>query len=96
MFFIILTLVYKPVCSKIVRFLAYFLQILGSNNKEVNSKDVNSEKVDSKVVYNKDIGSKKASSEKVGEFLVDFALFLLLLFTKSYKKRFNIYFLKSY
>jgi len=44
---------------------------------------MDSKEVDSKVVYNKDVGSKKVS-----KFSVDFALFLLLLFTKSYKKMF--------
>jgi len=68
-----------------------FLKILSSSNKKVDGKVV-----DSKVVYNKDVGSGKASSKKVGGFLADFTLFLLLLSIKSYKKRFNIYFLKSY
>jgi len=52
--------------------------------------------VDGKIVYSKDVGSRKANSKKVGGFLVDFALFLLLLSTKSYKKRFSVYFLKLY
>jgi len=52
--------------------------------------------VDGKVVYSKNIGSRKASSKKVGGVSVDFALFLLLLSTKFYKKRFSIYFLKLY
>ena len=50
--------------------------------------------MDNKAVYSKDIGNRKASSEKVNGFLADFALSLLLLFTKFYKKRFSIYFLK--
>ena len=49
-----------------------------------------------RVAYSKDIGSKKVSSEKVSGFLADFALFLLLLFTKPYKERFSIYLLKLY
>jgi len=52
--------------------------------------------VDGKVAYSKDIGSKKVDSEKVGGFPADFVLSLLLLSTKSYKERFNIYFLKSH
>ena len=52
--------------------------------------------VDSKVVYSKDTGNRKTNSKKVGGFPADFALFLLLLFIKFYKKRFSIYFLKSY
>jgi len=57
---------------------------------------MDSKVVDNKVVYSKDIGNKKASSEKVGGFLTDFTLFLLLLFIKSYKEHFSIYFLKLY
>ena len=57
---------------------------------------MDSKVVDGKVVYSKDIGNRKASSKKVSGFLADFALFLLLLSTKFYKKRFGIYFLKSY
>jgi hypothetical protein len=60
------------------------------------SREVDSEKVDSKVVYSKNVGSRKAGSGKVSGFLVDFALSLLLLFTKSCKERSGIYFLKSY
>ena len=52
--------------------------------------------MDSKVAYGKDIGSGKASSKKVSGFLADFALSLLSLSTKSYKKRLSIYFIKSY
>jgi hypothetical protein len=47
--------------------------------------------VDGKVAYSKDVGS-----EKVSRSLADFALSLLLLSTKSYKERFDIYFLKLY
>jgi hypothetical protein len=57
---------------------------------------VDSKVVDSKVAYSKDMGSGKASSKKVSGFLADFALSLLLLSTKSYKKRLSIYFLKLY
>ena len=58
--------------------LSLFLEALGSNSREADSKVV-----DSKVAYSKDIGSGKASSKKVSGFLADFALFLLLLSTKS-------------
>ena len=64
--------------------LSLFLEVLGGGSREA----------DSKVAYGKDIGSGKASSEKVSGFSVDFALFLLLLSTKSYKERLSIYFLK--
>jgi len=64
---------------------------LGGSNREVDSKVV-----DSKVVYGKDVGSRKVSSKKVGGLSADFTLFLLLLFTKSCKERFSIYFLKLY
>jgi len=57
---------------------------------------VNSKVVDCKVIYHKDIGNRKWGSEKVDGFFADFTLFLLLLSTKSYKKHFNIYFLKLY
>jgi len=62
----------------------------------MGSKEVDSKVVDSKVVYSKDVSSGKAGSKKVGRFSADFILSLLLLFTKSYKKRFSIYFLKLY
>jgi len=71
--------------------LSLFLKVLGSSNKVVDGKVV-----DSKVVYSKNVGSGKVGSEKVGRFLADFTLSLLLSFTKSYKKRFSIYFLKLY
>ena len=71
--------------------LSLFLKVLSSGNKEVDSKVVNN-----KVAYSKDIGSGKVSSKKVGRLSADFVLFLLLLFTKSYKERFSIYFLKLY
>jgi len=57
---------------------------------------VDSKKTNSKVVYSKDVGNRKASSKKVRGFSMDFVLFIFLLFTKFYKKRFNIYFLKLY
>jgi len=71
--------------------LSLFLEALNSSSREVDSKVVNG-----RVAYSKDIGSKKVSSEKVSGFLADFALFLLLLFTKPYKERFSIYLLKLY
>jgi len=46
--------------------------------------------VDNKVVYSKDVGCGKVSSKKVGRLFADFALFLLLLFTKSNKECFGI------
>jgi hypothetical protein len=52
--------------------------------------------VNGKVAYGKDVGSGKVSSKKVSGFLIDFALSLLLLSTKSYKERLSIYFLKLY
>ena len=69
--------------------LSLFLEILGGSNRVVDSKVV-----DGKAAYSKNAGSGKVGSEKVGGFLADFALFLLLLSTKSYKKCFSIYFLK--
>jgi len=57
---------------------------------------VDSKVVDGKAVYSKNAGNKKVGSKKVGGFLADFALSLLLLFTKSYKERFSVYFLKLY
>jgi len=48
------------------------------------------------VVHSKDIGNGKVGSEEVRRFLVDFALFIFLSSTKSYKERFSIYFLKSH
>ena len=71
--------------------LSLFLKVLGGSSREADSKVA-----DSKVAYGKDIGSRKASSKKVSRFSVDFALFLLLLSTKSYKERFSIYLLKLY
>ena len=94
----------------LVAFLAYFLRkenkqallslllkvLGGSSSREVDGKEVNGEETDSKVVYGKDVGNGKAGSEKVRGFLVDFALFIFLSSTKSYKERFSIYFLKLY
>ena len=62
----------------------------------MGSEEVDSKVVDSKVDYGKDVGNGKVGSEKVGGLSADFTLFLLLLFTKSYKERFGIYFLKLY
>ena len=85
----------------LVAFLAYFLrkennqallslllEALGSSSKEADGKEA-----DGKVVYNKDVGKGKAGSEKVRGFLADFALFIFLSSTKSYKECFSIYFL---
>ena len=93
----------------LVAFLAYFLrkedkqallslllEILGSSSREVDSEEANSEETDGKVVYGKDIGNRKVGSEKIRGFLADFVLFIFLSFTKSYKERFSIYFLKSH
>jgi len=71
--------------------LSLFLKALSNSSRVVDSKVV-----DSKVAYSKNVGSGKVGSEKVGGFLADFVLSLLLLSTKSYKKRFSIYFLKLY
>jgi len=86
----------------LVAFLAYFLRkedkrallslllkVLGGGSREVDSEEADGEETNGKVVYSKDIGSKK-----VRGFLADFALFIFLLSTKSYKERFSIYFLK--
>ena len=58
----------------------------------MGSEEADSKVVDGKVIYGKDVGNGKAGSEKVGRISADFALFLLLLSTKSYKKRFSIFF----
>ena len=65
--------------------LSLFLKVLNSNSKVVDGKVV-----DGKVAYGKNVGSRKVGSKKVGGFPADFALFLLLLSTKSYKERFGI------
>ena len=71
--------------------LSLFLEVLGGGSREVDG-----EEVDSKVVYSKNVGSRRAGNGKVSGFLMDFALFLLFLSTKSCKERFTIYFLKLY
>ena len=76
--------------------LSLLLEILGSSSKEADSKEVDGGEASSRVAYGKDIGNKKAGSEKVRGFLVDFALSIFLSFTKSYRERFSIYFLKLY
>jgi len=48
--------------------------------------------VDSKAVYSKKAGNKKVGSEKISGFSVDFTLSLLLLSTKSYKKKTLVHF----
>jgi len=68
--------------------LSLLLKALGGGSREANG-----EEADGKVAYGKDVGNGKAGSEKVRGFLVDFALFIFLLSTKSYKERFGIYFL---
>jgi len=68
-----------------------FLKALGGSSREVDSEKADSKEADGKVAYSKDTGSKKVSG-----FLADFALSLLLLFTKPYKERFSIYSLKLY
>ena len=91
-------------------FLAYFLRkedkqallslllkvLSGGSSKKINSEEAEGEGTDGKVVYSKDIGNGKIGSEKMRGFLADFALSIFLLSTKSYKERFNIYFLKLY
>jgi len=85
-------------------FLAYFLrkedkralsslllEALGSGNREADG-----EEVGGKVVYSKDASNRKVGSEKVYGFLADFILSIFSSSTKSYKKRFSIYFLKSH
>ena len=71
--------------------LSLLLEALGGGSKEVDG-----EEADGEVVYGKDAGNGKVGSEKVYRFLADFVLFIFLLFTKSYKERFSIYFLKLY
>jgi len=71
--------------------LSLLLEVLGSAGREADGEETNS-----KVVYGKDIGNRKAGSKKVRGFLADFALSIFLLSTKSYKKHFGTYFLKSY
>ena len=71
--------------------LSLLLEVLGSGSREVDGEETNG-----KVVYGKDAGNGKVGSEKVRGFSADFALFIFLLSTKSYKERFSIYFLKLY
>jgi len=71
--------------------LSLFLEALSGGSREADGRVA-----DGRVVYSKDTGSGKAGSEKVSRFLADFALSLLLLSTKPYKKRFGTYFLKLY
>ena len=66
------------------------------DGEKLDSKEVDGKIVDRKVAYSKDIGSGKANNEKVSGFFADFFLLLLLLSTKSCKKCFGIYFLKSH
>jgi len=69
--------------------LSLLLKVLGSGSREADGEEVDGEETNGKVVYGKDIGSKK-----VRGFSADFALFIFLLFTKPYKERLGIYFLK--
>jgi len=71
--------------------LSLLLEALGGGSREADGKEADGEETNGKVVYSKDAGNKK-----VRGFLADFALFIFLLFTKSYKECFGIYFLKSY
>jgi len=71
--------------------LSLFLEALGGGSREANG-----EEADGRVVYGKDVGNRKVGSEEVRRFSVDFALFIFLSSTKSYKERFGTYFLKSY
>ena len=73
--------------------LSLLLEVLSSSSKETDGKEADGEETNGKVVYSKDIGNKKAGSEKVRGFLADFALFIFLSSTKSYKECFSIYFL---
>ena len=76
--------------------LSLLLEVLGGGSKKAGSKEADSKEINGKVVYSKDISNRKAGSKKVRGFSADFALFIFLLSTKSYKKRFSIYFLKLY
>jgi len=69
--------------------LSLLLKALGGSSREVDGEEADGKETNGKVVYSKD-----ASSEKVRGFSADFALFIFLLSTKSYKERFGIYFLK--
>jgi len=74
--------------------LSLLLEALGGGSRKADGKEADGKETDGKVVYGKDIGNRKVGSKKVRRFLADFALFIFLLFTKSYKERFSIYFLK--
>ena len=76
--------------------LSLLLEILGSSSRKVDGKEVDGKETDGKVVYSKDAGNRKAGSKKVRGFSADFALFIFILSTKSYKECFSIYFLKLY
>jgi len=76
--------------------LSLLLEVLGSSNKEADNKEADSEKTNGKVVYSKDIGNGKVGIKKVRGFSADSALSIFLLFIKSCKERFDIYFLKSH
>ena len=54
--------------------LSLFLEVLGSNSREVDGEEADSEVVDSKVAHSKNVGSGKAVSKKVYRFLADFTL----------------------
>jgi hypothetical protein len=74
--------------------LSLFLKVLGGGSKEADGEEADGKVVDGKVAYGKDISSEKAVSKKVRGFSADFTLYIFWLFTKSYKERFSIYFLK--
>jgi len=76
--------------------LSLLLEALGGNSREADSKEADSKETNCKVVYGKDVGNGKVGSKKMHRFSVDFALFIFLSSTKSYKERFSIYFLKLY
>ena len=71
--------------------LSLFLKVLGGGSREADSKKINSKVVNSKVAY-----GKNASSKKIRGFSANFTLYIFWSSTKSYKKYFNIYFLKLY
>jgi len=74
--------------------LSLLLEVLGGGSREADGKEVDGKEIDGKVVYGKDVGNGKAGCKKVRGFLADSTLSIFLLFTKSYKERFGIYFLK--
>jgi len=69
--------------------LSLLLEALGGGSREADGKEADGEETNGKVVHGKDIGN-----EKVRGFSADFALFIFLSSTKSYKECFGIYFLK--